>query len=339
MSGGNPDGKFSDQTAPIRLIDLGTVDPWASQAVYHAVAELMAPTVPDTILLARPNAPYLCLGYHDRFDSVLDRRACRRLNLPVLRRQVGGGTTYLDAGQIFYQCVFHHTRVPAVIAEMYAGLLAGPVAVLRSLGLDCTLRAINEIEVDGRRIAGIGGGRIGEAAVMVGNFLLEFDHAVLPQVWRAPWAGFRELADRALRERLTTLTEALGSVSVNHLRSLLIEKFAETLGRPILPGALTCGEESLAAEVAQRLSSEGYLNLHAGRGSAPMNRLKIAAGVHIRADECAVEGRRVRAAFRLNDDVIAEARLESDPPGDWAVVERSLRGVPFSQWREVLLGA
>lgn len=189
----------------IRLLNLGPTASWRTQAVYHATAELMTADSPDTIIFCQPLTPYLCLGYHQVYDAVLDRTECERHNLPVVRRRVGGGATYLDANQLFYQCVFHHSRVPVVAKDIYALMLAGPVATLRRLGLNAELRAVNEIEVDDKRIAGIGGGRIGEAAVVVGNLLFDFNYHAMSQVWRVPDESFRELASTALRQRITTI--------------------------------------------------------------------------------------------------------------------------------------
>src|SRR5574341_1125715 len=97
---------------PIRLLNLGPTHWLHTQSVYHAVAELMSVESPDTIILAQPLQPYLCVGYHQELDSVLDREACTAMGLPIVRRRVGGGATYLDVNQLFYQCVFHHSRVP-----------------------------------------------------------------------------------------------------------------------------------------------------------------------------------------------------------------------------------
>ena len=71
----------------IRLIDLGPAPFWQTQAVYHAVAGLMNESAPDTIILTSPRTPYLCLGYHDVYDAVLDRAAVARrllLHRPLL---------------------------------------------------------------------------------------------------------------------------------------------------------------------------------------------------------------------------------------------------------------
>lgn len=194
-------------TEPIRLLRLGCIPDWQTQAVYHAVAEAMTADSPDTIILCHPASPYLCLGYHQSFDAVLDRADCERRHLPVLRRQVGGGATYLDSNQIFYQCIFHRSHVSPIFSSIFAQMLQAPVAVLRRLGLNAELRAINEIEIDGKRIAGTGGGQIGEACVVVGNLLLDFDYETMARVLKIPWEFPRLLILAALRDNITTLRQ------------------------------------------------------------------------------------------------------------------------------------
>lgn len=322
---------------PIRLLNLGSVASWQTQAIYHALAEMMTGDSPDTIIICQPQTPYLCLGYHQIFEATLDRAECERLNLPVYRRRVGGGATYLDANQLFYQCVFHHSRVPFIAKDIYALILAAPVATLGHLGLKGGLRDINEVEANGCRIAGIGGGRIGEACVVVGNLLFDFDYETMTQVWHAPWPSFRELAGATLQERVRTLGQLLGPVSVEAVQTKLLETFSKALGRPLKPGTLTGAEMAYAHDVAKRLTSTAYLNLHQENGHAgPRRPLKIATGVFIHAIEAEINGYQIQASFRVDDGVIEEARLESHPPNQWQYAETELRGVPFKAWQQQL---
>lgn len=320
---------------PIRLIDLGPAPFWQTQAVYHAVAGLMRDGTPDTIILTSPRTPYLCLGYHDVYDGVLDRAAAARRGLPVLRRRVGGGTTYLDSNQIFYQCVFHHARVPPVFGAVYARLLAAPLAVLRRLGLDATLRDTVELEVAGRRVAGIGGGRLGAAAVVVGNLLLDFDYDAMADVWRAPWPSFRALAAAALRERVTTLRRLGVTTTSATLAALLRQEFARALDRPLCVGKLTPAEARYARRLGARMASPDALDLH-GDGPANVIRpLKIAAGVFVHAGTAEIGGYRVRASLLARDERIALARLDSDPPRDWSIAEAMLADMLPAEWQVV----
>lgn len=322
----------------IRLLTLGPTHWLKTQSVYHALAEALTADSPDTLILAQPLQPYLCLGYHQELHSVLDRAACARMHLPIVRRRVGGGATYLDVNQLFYQCIFHHTRLPALLTAVYARLLAAPVAVLKSLGLNAELCGENEIEVNGKRIAGVGGARIGEAVVVVGNFLFDFDYARMARAWRVPSEPFRQLAADALRERLTTLWVELSyPVAPFEVQSALIEEFARALHRPVEAGALTAAEGQRIEAIEKQLVSPRWLNLH-NNGGQPMTVLKIARGVFIHSDRAEVNGGEVRATFRARAGVIEQAVLHGEPERDWRAVEAGLRGVRLTEWKQALSG-
>ena len=320
---------------PIRLLNLGLVPPWQTQAVYHMLAERMTVDEMDTVIICRPNAPYLCLGYHQVFESTFDQIECDRRGLPVFRRRLGGGATYLDENQLFYQCVFHHTRLPAMLSDIYALALAAPVNTLKRVGLNAELRDTNEIEVDGKRIAGTGGGRIDEACVMVGNLLFDFDFESMTAVWRTPSSSFRLLAEQALRQQLVTLNQLALTASMEQITGMLVEEFSKTFHRPLQLDTLTAEEIESAEEVAEELSSEGFLSLHKERGDhAPMRSLKVSARAFIHAEETRMNGFDVRGSFWVSRDVIQTAKLESEPAHEWRHVEEKLTGIPFKEWQE-----
>lgn len=322
--------------AKVRVIDLGLVSPAHSQAVYHAVAQRMTKDTPDTVLLLRPREPYLCLGWHDVMAAVLDTGACAHEGLPILRRRVGGGTTYLDAAQPFYQFVFHHSRVPALARDLYTRLLAVPVMALRQLGCTAVLRDANEIEVNGRRIAGVGGGRIGEAAVVVGNVLCDFDYNVLPRVWNAPWPRFREWAAQALRERVATLRRLGMPGDPVAVTAAIKECLAPVLKRPVYESCLTSEESALASRLERQLDSPGFLALHTERGTAPMRRLKISAGVFIHGETVVLGTARARVTLREREGWIENADVEEQEGLTLRWAAEALVGVPVAGWRERL---
>jgi lipoate-protein ligase A len=316
----------------IRLLRLGAIDPIETQAVYHAVAERMHEGAEDTIIVTSPTGPCLCLGFHQIADEVLDRRAARSLSLPVLRRRVGGGLTYLDADQVFYQFVFHHGRVPAVPGQLYASLLRAPVVALQHLGLAASLERENEIEVGGKRIAGVGAARIGEASVVVGNVLQDFSYRTMAQVWNAPSAAFRALAAEALDERVTTLRREKVDVDLRIVEDMLCAALHEAFDRPVVLGALRPDEQAAMRANVELLTSEAFLDLHAGEVRGERGPLKISARAFVHA----ISDGGVRGALVVDEGAILRARLESDPPRDWTGAEARLAGRPASEWREVL---
>ncbi|MBI5825797.1 MAG: lipoate--protein ligase family protein [Chloroflexi bacterium] len=320
---------------PIRLLNLGSIPPLQTQSVYHMLAERMSVDEPDTIILCRPNAPYLCLGYHQVFENTFDPEECQRRGLPILRRRLGGGATYLDGNQIFYQCIFHHSRMPAMLKDIYATALAAPVNTLKKLGLNAELRDTNEIEVDGKRIAGTGGGRIGEACVVVGNLLFDFDFEAMTSVWRTPSSSFRSLAEKALCQQLVTLNQLGISASLDEAADMLVESFENSFHRPLQPDTLTSDELEIARQTAKELVSDEFLALHKENNNRdPMHFLKISARAFIHADEAQMSGWAVRGSFWVSQDMIQTAKLESNPMRNWQQVEEELRGVPFKKWQE-----
>ena len=320
---------------PIRLLNLGLIPPLQTQSIYHALAKRMTRESQDVIIICRPGAPYLCLGYHQVLDSVFDKAECARRGLPILRRRLGGGATYLDSNQLFYQCIFHHSRLPAMLKDIYASTLGAPVATLRRLGLNAELRDINEIEVHGKRIAGTGGGRIDEACVVVGNLLFDFDFESMIAVWRTPAASFRLLAEEALSRQLVTLNQLAITAPMEQITEMLIDDFSRTLNRPLHKDFLTADEIESADAAAQKLISDDFLSLHTERENFdPVRSLKISARAFIYGDEACIGGCTVRGSFWVTQDVIQTAKLESNPACEWQIVEDALIGVPFKKWQE-----
>jgi lipoate-protein ligase A len=318
------------------LLELGQV-PWiASQAIYHGVAEAMSEATPDTIILATPDTPYFCLGYHQGV-SVLDVSRCRRKGRPIVRRRLGGGAVYLDSHQLFYQCVFHRSRVPARVDALYAHLLGPAVAALRDLGLPARLRPVNEIELEGRRVAGTGAGQIGEAAVVVGNVLFDFAYDEMAEAWHVPSEVFRAQAAEGLRLSVTTLRRVVGeAIRPSEVVESLRRRYGEDLNRRLEPGDLTRDERQAVARAEARLADPRWVMREGGlaRGG-----LKIAGGVFVHEVERPTAQGPLKVTARLRDGTIEALAVWGGAAGSSSVaeeLERALRGAHPADTGDVL---
>ena len=127
---------------------MGRIPGWQTQAVYPTVAALMTEETPDTIIISQPSDTYVCLGYHQQLDHVFDRKVCVEKEIPILRRKVGGGGTYLDSNQLFYQCVFHQSRVPKDSKKVYEQRLTPVVNTLKHFfDVKAELKGSHEVEL------------------------------------------------------------------------------------------------------------------------------------------------------------------------------------------------
>ena len=310
-------------TPPVRLLDLGEVSPLRSQALYHGLAECMDDQSPDTIVLCRPAAPYFCVGYHQSPSEELDLDWCRDNGYPVLQRRIGGGTVFLDPSQFFYQCIFHRRRAPLMVEALYRRFLMPAVETLRALGLPAALEGVNEIEVGGRRIAGTGGGQIGEAVVVVGNFLFDFPAAVMGRAWRVPSNDFRRLAEDGLRLHLATLNSVLAErPSEARIRAELVTRYEAGLGRPLVPGSLSAAEEAQVLEEEGRLPRPG----EAGGGIRPRGAgLKVTHRVWVHEWTRPVGGARMRVTARVADGRVEALAVDGGALGSQEAEQWVLR--------------
>lgn len=269
-------------TSRLRILNLGLVSSLDSQAIYHAVATCMNASSADTIILCRPRDPYFCIGHHQNVRHVLDPDMRQKLGYPIVRRRLGGGVTYLDDCQLFYQCVFHKTRSPVIPADVYKLRLREPINMLNRIGVPAELHYTNEIEVSGRRIAGIGGGLIGEASVVVGNVLNEFKFEVMANILNVAGDTFRDIAAEAMTERITTLHRERGDHHWQEIPEILISEYRQEYGTAVYFGDLSDEERDTADQLAMGMTSEKYLCEYQRDSDVyPLTRLKISGSTSI----------------------------------------------------------
>ena len=83
----------------MKLYLLGSVSWQDSQLLYHALPRLGR----EGLILLSPSSPYVCVGYHQDVAQEVDVAYCQEHDIPVFRREVGGGAVYLDGAQLFWQ--------------------------------------------------------------------------------------------------------------------------------------------------------------------------------------------------------------------------------------------
>ncbi len=313
----------------VRLLDLGFVSPLRSQTVFHAVAYAMTPDTPDTILLVSPNAPYVCIGYHQDLEREVDLDYCRAHNIPVYRREVGGGAVYLDSGQLFTQWIFHRDHLPASLEERFKLYIQPLVETYRALGINAYLRPINDIHVDGKKIGGTGAAQMGIAEVVVGSLMFTFDKKTMARVLKVPSEKMRDKIYQSLEQYMTTMEEQLGRVpDREEVKALYVQKCEEALGVKVVPGEWTEAEEAMAQELDARFTSEEWL-YQKGRLRPPV--VKIHEDVYVVEAAHKVPGGLIRVVARLHQGHIDDISISGDftvlPAFAVAAMEQAVRGL------------
>jgi lipoate-protein ligase A len=259
----------------LRVIDAGSVSAWRSQALWHGIAQAMAPGAAPVLSFCRPAEAYVGVGYHRRLDE-LDRVALAELGLPVIRRQIGGGPVYLDQDQLFFQLTLPAREAPAGPARLYGRLLEPFVQALRSLGVPAVLAGANDVLVGARKVSGTGSGQIGEGVVLVGNVMFAFPHERMARILSLPDEEMRRECLRLLREHVAPLPQ----VGEHELKAALARAYGLALDAAPTPAELREDERRAIARWQERLLDPAW-----SRGPelpAPLGRqVKIRAGTWI----------------------------------------------------------
>lgn len=206
--------------------------PWQdSQSIYHAAAYLGR----EALFILRPSTPYFCLGCHQDTRQEIDLAYVQQHNIPLLRREVGGGAVYLDGQQLFYQFILRKDRpgLPAAKGDFYRMLLQPVVETYRHFGVAAEFRPVNDIVANGRKVSGNGAAEINNMLILVGNFILDFDYETMSKVLRVPDEKFRDKVYKTLSENLSTFKRETGMIPETADLALDLRQRVEALLGPL----------------------------------------------------------------------------------------------------------
>lgn len=312
----------------IRLLDLGLVAPVRSQTVYHTIAYALKQESPDTIIMVGPSEPYVCIGYHQELQKEVDVEYCKSHELPVYRREVGGGAVFLDSGQVFTQWVFHPGVLPVDLTARFALYMKPLVETYREFSIEAYIRPINDIHVAGKKIGGTGAARIGDADVVVGSLMFTFDKKTMSKVLKVSSEKMRDKVFESLEQYMTTMQQELGKAPDREaVKSIYIQKCSEALGAKVVEGEWTPAEEALATELDEKFTSAEFIGQ---KGGLNQHGIKIHEDVRLMEYAYKASGGLIRSTYRSNNGRIDEISISGDftmfPRHAVVEIEKSLRG-------------
>ncbi len=312
----------------IRLLDLGLVAPVRSQTIYHAVAYALDAETPDTIIMVAPTAPYVCIGFHQEVEKEVDVAYCRAHRLPIYRREVGGGAVYLDANQVFAQWVFQRASLPADLAERFGFYVEPLIETYHALGIPANFRPINDVHVKGKKIGGTGAAQMGNAEVVVGSLMFDFNFELMAQVLKVSSEKMRDKIFQSLNEYMTTMKKELGQAPDRDAAvNLYVEKCSAALGREIVPGEPSAKELALAEELDRQFATDEWLYQKGG-----LRHVGVKIHEDVRVIEAAhkAPGGLIRVTARVREGRIDDLTLSGDftmaPKFAPGAIELALRG-------------
>ncbi|MFP4683988.1 MAG: lipoate--protein ligase [Ectothiorhodospira sp.] len=316
----------------LRVLDLGHQPPLRSQAVYHGIAAALTAGGDPVLSLVNPSAPYVCVGLHQDIALEVDEAYCRERDLPVIRRRVGGGAVYLDQNQLFFHFIYPADLAPRRIADIYAHFTDPVIETYRRLGVDAHFRPVNDIQVNGRKIGGTGAATLGQATVMVGSFLFDFDVDTMARCLKVPSEKFRDKLRQGMNDYITTLARELEDPPTRkQVIATFLQALEDRLGVSPVPDTPIPDEEAAIAEQERTLADPEWTH--------QKGRRFVEDGVRIAADTYLAEGAEkapgglIRARLLSRDGRVRDLSLSGDftvfPETGMDRIARALRGQPL----------
>lgn len=318
----------------VRIIDFGNVSYLDSQAIYHTVAHSFDENTPDTITIMNPIQTYACIGFFQELEKEIDVEFCNNNNIPIIRREIGGGAVLLDNNQIFFHFIFNKLKVTRDVNRIYSIFLGPVVNTYVKLGLNVRYRPINDLQIDGKKIGGTGAAEIGNSTVVVGSFMLDFNYELMPQILKVPSEKFRDKVYQNVKDYVTTIKKEFGIIGqALPSREKIIETFLDEVSsyfniELFSKNSLYDYEKEKLLEIRKLLLDENWLKR---KGKFSERKVKITTDVNIFEGNYKSTGGLIRITATLLGKKLKEIDISGDftltPPEGLSQIESILTGL------------
>ena len=189
------------------------------------------------------------VGRFQNLENEVHRAYCAEHNLSLNRRPTGGGAILMGDDQLGVALTIpgtaddSYSRARELMTQFSSGVVHG----LQSLGVAASFRRKNDIEVNGRKIVGLGiyrapkGGLLFHASLLVG-----VDIPFMLRVLKTPFEKISDKEIDTVADRITTVRREIGrEITVDEVRARVAEGYAATFGVSLNGGGFTddeCGD-------------------------------------------------------------------------------------------------
>ncbi len=201
--------------------------------------------------------PYCALvGRFQTVENEIQVSYCRQHGIAINRRPTGGGAILMGADQLGVALTLpgrgdtSYGRARALMARFSEGLVHG----LRRLGIEARFRRKNDVEVDGRKIVGLGIYRSPAGGLLFhASLLVDLDIPLMLRVLRTPFEKIADKGVTTVAQRITTVRRQVGrSISVEEVRTLMAEAYADVFDVHLVRGNFQADERMAIDELERQ---------------------------------------------------------------------------------------
>lgn len=275
------------------------------------------------------------VGRFQNVENEIRVDACQAYGVSINRRPTGGGAIIMGADQLGVALSLPgrgedtlqlrtllsvaqgdaYSRARELMSQFSEGLVLG----LNHLGVEARFRRKNDIEVDGKKIVGLGIYRSPSGGLLFhASLLVDLDVPLMLAILNTPFEKISDKEINTVSARITTVRRETGQqLALDDVRGEIARGYAAAFGVTLTPGDFTAPErEEIATLEREKYLTPGWVNqTTAVPDTAGSAKIKTPAGLlDVRAT---LAGNTIKAVLVGGDFFAAENAI--------ADVEASLR--------------
>ena len=199
--------------------------------------------------------PSVIVGRYQDIAIAIDVEECRRQKIEYNRRHTGGGTVMMGPDQLAlgFAIPLSHKSASRSIRRMF-DLMADVIShALRSLGVDSSFRPKNDLEVRGKKIAGLSASlEERDAFFFHMSLLVDFDMGLMVRILNTPREKLADKAISCFSQRMTTIKDEIGErLPLTTVMETFKDSFIEKFNVDFMDDQLSQWEEDKVQELIQ----------------------------------------------------------------------------------------
>jgi lipoate-protein ligase A len=233
-------------------------------AVDETIAHSVAYNNSPPILHLYNFIPSVIVGRYQDIETSIDIQKCHKIGIEYNRRHTGGGTVLMGPNQLAlgFAIPLSHPEASRNIKQMFQ-LLAGIMSQgLKKIGIEPVFRPKNDLEVKGKKIAGLSAS-LEERDVFFfhTSLLVDFDIDLMVQILNTPREKLADKAISCFSQRITTIKNETGKLfPLSEIIDIIKNSFRDNFNMDFIDSELSQWEENKVQELIQsRYSSKDWI--------------------------------------------------------------------------------
>jgi lipoate-protein ligase A len=178
--------------------------------------------------------PSAIVGKYQDIEAALKLDRCEARGIEYNRRSTGGGTVIMGPRVVALGLGINvdHPRLKKGVGGVFESLSLALIRALQSLGINARFQPRNDIEVEGKKIAGLSASaETGSGVLFHTSLLVDFDVELMLDIMNTPLIKIRDKGYNCFSARMTTISAETGhAISVDEAAEAVERGFQEEFG-------------------------------------------------------------------------------------------------------------